>query len=513
MSHDDLSASQPTGAITRRRVIGWTLGAGALVAIGVIGRAAWHLVGRMARERRLPGQGGPALTSVLNDQSGLEETHLQAVVAATAATVPEALATDADAISIGGSRHSMGGQTLLADSLHIARRLPDEAKAELAYREASSTYVADAGAIWRQVIDALAPRQRTVAVMQSNNDFTIGGSISVNAHGWQTLRGPVCSSVTSLTIVLADGTPMTCSRQENAELFALVCGGFGLFGVITSAELTYVPDRAYALTSKTFDSETYTENWRALVQDNPHAAMSYGRLRIANKGFLQQAVINVFNDQDVPAPPTAEALASVPSSVAIHDELVRAVFRGSEDSEYGKRLRWDLEVLTGGEANGMTNRSTILNTSSQSFANRDPQRVDLLHESFLPRHELGGFIADLQRILPKHQVDLLNITIRDVTADATAFLNYAKEDVFALVFLFNLARDKAQDERLGACVREIIDATLDRKGSFYLPYRPYATRAQLERAYPNLSAFALAKTTWDPKKVFRSRFAEHYGLI
>jgi FAD/FMN-containing dehydrogenase len=519
-------------AITRRRAVAWSLGAGALAALGVVGRAAWHLLGRASRERSLPrdaADGSDVDATLLDDKSGLEETRVATFAPATALSAATLLAETAGtsgpslSVSIGGARHSMGGQTLHADSLHLARALPATAKAEVAYRDDRSSYVVDAGSTWRQVLDTLAERQRSVAVMQSNNDFTIGGSISVNAHGWQSMSGPVGSSVTSLEIALADGTRLPCSRTENAELFSLACGGFGLFGVITSAELAYVPDRAYALTTKTFDATQYLETWQALVRDNPRAAMSYGRLRISRKRFLEDAVLNVFDDQDAPltavagsavspslAPPVSAAAAG---SAALHEELVRAVFRGSEASEYGKRLRWDLEVLTGGEAVGMTNRSTILNTSSQSFANRDPARVDLLHESFVPRAALAGLVADLRRILPKHDVDLLNITIRDVTADRTARLNYAKEDVFALVFLFNLARDREADARLGDCVREVIDATLDRNGSFYLPYRPYATRAQVERAYPELQAFVAAKHRWDPKGRFRSRFAEHYRLV
>ena len=35
----------------------------------------------------------------------------------------------------------------------------------------------------------------------------------------------------------------TCSRAENAELFALAIGGYGLFGIVTSVTLRLVPRR------------------------------------------------------------------------------------------------------------------------------------------------------------------------------------------------------------------------------------------------------------------------------
>src|SRR2546430_15743253 len=36
-------------------------------------------------------------------------------------------------------------------------------------------------------------------------------------------------------------SPRTCSRAENAELFRLAIGGYGLFGVVTSVRLRLAP--------------------------------------------------------------------------------------------------------------------------------------------------------------------------------------------------------------------------------------------------------------------------------
>jgi FAD/FMN-containing dehydrogenase len=48
-----------------------------------------------------------------------------------------------------------------------------------------------AGARWRDVIRALNPMGFSPAVTQSNHDFSVGGTLSVNAHGWR------CRSVRS----------------------------------------------------------------------------------------------------------------------------------------------------------------------------------------------------------------------------------------------------------------------------------------------------------------------------
>ena len=45
----------------------------------------------------------------------------------------------------------------------------------------------------------------------------------------------------SLTLIGADGERRTCSRSENAELFRLVCGGYGLFGFVDTVTLRLSP--------------------------------------------------------------------------------------------------------------------------------------------------------------------------------------------------------------------------------------------------------------------------------
>ena len=76
--------------------------------------------------------------------------------------------------------------------------------------------------------------------MQSDNSFTVGGSLSVNCHGWQYSRPPIASTVESFRLMKADGDIVRCSRTENQELFSLVLGGYGLCGIILEADIRVV---------------------------------------------------------------------------------------------------------------------------------------------------------------------------------------------------------------------------------------------------------------------------------
>ena len=67
--------------------------------------------------------------------------------------------------------------------------------------------------------------------------MTLGGALAANVHGRGLALRPIIGDVVSFTLMDADGNLRTCSRTENSELFRLVIGGYGLFGVVTRVRL------------------------------------------------------------------------------------------------------------------------------------------------------------------------------------------------------------------------------------------------------------------------------------
>ena len=79
--------------------------------------------------------------------------------------------------------------------------------------------------------------------MQSTDIFTVGGSIAVNAHGMDHRAGSVARTIRAMRVMLPDGTIQTASPTENTELFHLVIGGYGLFGIVLNATLEITHQR------------------------------------------------------------------------------------------------------------------------------------------------------------------------------------------------------------------------------------------------------------------------------
>ncbi|MBM3997710.1 MAG: FAD-binding oxidoreductase [Planctomycetes bacterium] len=409
--------------------------------------------------------------------------------------------TDRLKVSIAGAKHSMGGHTISPDGV-VIDMLPFKYMELDARRKVLHV---GAGARWSQIVPFLDAEGLSVSIMQSNNDFTVGGSLSVNCHGWQCRRPPIADSVISFRLMKADGVIVTCSREENRELFSLALGGYGLFGIILDAELRVVPNERYRPEAFVIPSRQYAERFRFSVNDD--VGMAYGRLCVVpGDPFLKEAILTVFRKSPCAQkeiPPLKE-----PQLVG----LKREVFRAQIGSVAGKELRWKAEKKLG--ETGKTkfvSRNQLFNESAEIYQEQNADRTDILHEYFVPQDRLEEFLMKVRAIVPKHPVDLLNVTVRDVRSDGGTFFRYADREMFALVMLFNQPRTQAADLAMQVFTRAMIDAALDCGGRYYLPYRLHASEEQFRRAYPRGEEFFAKKREFDPDGLFINQFYLKYA--
>jgi FAD/FMN-containing dehydrogenase len=66
---------------------------------------------------------------------------------------------------------------------------------------------------------------------------------------------------------------------ENSELFSLVIGGYGLFGVVLSADIQLAEDDVYKKSCKTLDDRAYPAYFEANVANQREVGLHYARLR------------------------------------------------------------------------------------------------------------------------------------------------------------------------------------------------------------------------------------------
>jgi FAD/FMN-containing dehydrogenase len=410
-------------------------------------------------------------------------------------------------VSLAGSRHSMGGHTLYPGGISIDMSRWNRMQVD----PTGEVLTVQSGAKWHDVLAYLDKLQRSVAIMQSNDSFSVGGSLSVNCHGWQYGKPPIASSVLSIRVMLADGSVLRCSRNENPELFSLVLGGYGLFGIILDAELMTVPNEKYRLEQHVVSTEDAFETFDATLLQDPDLQMVYARMNVSNERFLDELILNGF----VSEPGIPQQLDTIDDEGRFEQILrgaKRAVFRGSGGSEYGKRLRWAAETRAAPALLGtMYTRNQLLDEGVETLENRSAVTTDILHEYFVPREEAGVFLDSVRRIVRDHEGELLNVTIRQINVDEDTFLRYADQPMIAFVMLFLQERTEAGEASMASMTTRLIEASLGSNGRYYLPYRLHATPEQFRRAYPNHQAFFDLKRFYDPDELFQNAFYVKYG--
>ncbi|MCS4301257.1 FAD-binding oxidoreductase [Chryseobacterium sp. BIGb0232] len=403
-------------------------------------------------------------------------------------------------ISIAGAQHSMGGHTIYPDGILI-NMLPYK---HMELDKKNNILTVGSGALWEDAIKYLDKNDKSIAVMQAFSSFSVGGSISVNGHGWQKNLPPISSSVVSFSLMNQDGKIINCSREENPELFGLVIGGYGLFGIILDVKLKVVDNIALQYKYIRLSADQYPYYYKKFVSENPNVNLVFGRLKISDKHFLEDATINYFekvNEKPLP----------LPLQNAKNEETKRLVFRSTVNSEYGKRLRWDLETgMNTMTKNAVYSRNELLNDHVSLIENKNPNSTDLLQEYFIPEKNFNQFIKDMKPVLKTSELDLLNITIRAVNKDDDSFMNYARENVFGFVFLFNQKKTVEQEDAMKILNNKLVDIALKNNGTFYLPYRLHIDKEKMRRVYPQTEAFFQLKRKYDPSELFDNKFYQHY---
>ena len=379
--------------MTRRAAL---LAGGAAIGVGATR-------GLVARSPVLDGAGVIAPgggESHLNDASLLSETpihrHLvmeeapgEALVARLRAELAEAREAGRP-VNIGAARHSMGGQAIPRAGHAVTFR-----NGFLEPDTAAGIYRVHAGARWSEVIAALDPIGFSPKVMQSNHDFGVAATFSVNAHGWPAPLGPMGSSVRAVTMVMADGELVRASRGDNADLFRAAMGGYGLIGLITELDVEMVPNRRLDPTFEEVAGAEFGPAFGAAMEDGA-VNMAYGRLNVDRARFFEDALMITYRaaDDQSDLPPAATS--------GFISRASRHIFRAQLGNERLKRWRWWTETDLGPRvAGGAATRNSLLNEPVVTLDDRDPARTDILHEYFVPPEAFAGVPGRLPRGDPR----------------------------------------------------------------------------------------------------------------
>lgn len=403
-------------------------------------------------------------------------------------------------ISIGGARHSMGGQIATAGALYIDMRRFDKA---LDFSPAKKTITVQAGARWRQVLEMIDRADLSISIMQSYANFTVGGSLSTNVHGRYVRRGPLITSVKSVKVVLADGSVNEATPFQHADIFNGVIGGYGGLGVITEATLELTDNLRLKREDRLTPIAEYGDYFRQHIQADPAAVFHNGD--IYPDAYTTVHAITYRKTTD----PLTTRDRLIPLNQS--HRLDRLAYWMVSEWPLGKMFRQRVldPVLYRGVSVTSRNYQSSYDAAELEPASRATATY-ALEEYFVPVARFNDFVPRMRDILRRNHVNVVNISIRHVLADPGSILAWARSEVFGFVIYYKQGTDRPAQAAVGKWSRELIDATIEAGGSYYLPYQLHATEEQFLRAYPRAREFFALKARLDPTNKFRNELWNKY---
>lgn len=418
-------------------------------------------------------------------------------------------------ISVSGGRHSMGGQQFGAGTLHVDCRGLDEL---LEFDAERGLIRMGAGAAWPAVIEAVRGQQGPVAwgIRQKQtgaDDLTLAGSVSSNVHGRGLAFAPFVEDVEAFTLVHPDGRISECSRQSQPELFGLVCGGYGMFGLIADVTLRLAPRQKLIRVVDTCDVDDALHAVRRRTAEG----CIYGDFQYAidagGDEFLRRGVFACYKPAR-PTDPDPDATADLPRERWL--ELLRlahenprkafALYSGHYLQTHGRTYWSDTMQL----ATYLPGYAEFLSGGRGGNASAaDPTNTLMITELFVPPDALPTFMTEARRVLLDTGVQDIYGTIRAVAADTETFLPWATGQRACIIF--NLLVEHTADgvARARGAARGLIGVAAGLGGSFYLTYHRWATRDQLLRCHPRLPGWLAMKRRYDPDGLLTSDWYEH----
>ncbi|MFN2387281.1 MAG: FAD-binding oxidoreductase [Thermoanaerobaculia bacterium] len=458
----------------------------------------------------------PRGAAVVNDvHSQLNATRVERVIPVDSVAAVRRAIRDARrrgrSVAISGGRHAMGGQQFAEDALLLDVR---PMRRILGLDAETGIVDVESGIEWPALVSGLISRQDGrarpwgIAQKQTGADrLTLGGALAANAHGRGLTMKPFIRNVESFVLVDGAGQVRRCSRTENAELFRLAIGGYGLFGVVTSLRLRLVPRRKLERIVEVTSVRRLAEAFAQRIQEG----FLYGDMQFAiderSEDFLRRGVLACYRPVGIetPIPAGQRELSEGEWGTLIrmaHSDKTRAF------DAYVRHYLATSGQIYWSDAHQL---STYLDDYHRSLdPPGGPRATEMITEVYVPRSDLSDFMEDARQSFRAHGTPVVYGTIRLIERDDESFLAWARRAYACVIFNLHLEHSPAGLERGTEAFRRLIDLAIDRGGSYFLTYHRWATRRQVEACYPQMPAFLAAKRRYDPQERFQSDWYRHY---
>ncbi|MGE0269437.1 MAG: FAD-binding protein [Candidatus Omnitrophota bacterium] len=416
-------------------------------------------------------------------------------------------------VSISGGKHAMGGQQFGEGTVHISM---SEMTDVLAFDRDKGIVTVEAGITWPVLVDYLLKEQEGqwpqwgIKQKQTGADYlSVGGALSANAHSRGISFRPIIEDIAAFTLVDADGMLRTVSREENPELFSLVIGGYGLFGVIAAVDLELVPRQKLERRVEVIPIAELPARAKQRIEEGAvYGDFQYKTDELADD-FMRTGVLATYHPvpDDTPMPEDQKQI-----SPETWKDLVRLAHtdKGKAFDLYSRHyLTTDGQIYWAD-----THQLSYYFADYHDFVNQAmpdrPAGSLMITEVYVPRDDITEFIERVRADALADHFDIVYGTLRMIEKDEESFLAWARDDYACVIFNLRVDHTPQGLKKAEHDFQKIIDRALELGGSYFLTYHRWARRDQVLAAYPQFPEFLKLKLKYDPEERFQSEWYRHY---
>lgn len=412
------------------------------------------------------------------------------------------------AISIAGGRHAMGGQQFGRDTIHLDMK---PFKRVISFDKEKGQVTAEAGIEWPELIDYLQRDQMgqakawAIREKQTGVDHvSLGGSLASNIHGRGLRHPPFVGDIESFVLLDAAGKLHTCSRRENAELFSLAIGGYGIFGVVVQVTLRLVARSKIQRVVEVIPVKDLL-GWldKRLAQGFEFGDCQYATDLDSESG-THPGVFACYKPVDAATPiPQDQKQLSGKDWAELY-----TLARTDKKKAFERYSKYYL--TTSGQVYWSDTHQLAGDFDGYRQAVDNDKGTEMITEVYVPRDKLVPFLTKARQDFLDHQVDMTYGTIRFIAKDTESFLAWAREPLVCIVCNLHVVHTDKGKEKAANDFRRIIDRAIEHGGRYFLTYHRWATRPQVEKCYPQFVDFLRLKRKYDPHERFQSDWYRHY---
>lgn len=442
-----------------------------------------------------------ATTIIVNDITQLNPIVVKKIIIPKSAyDVSQLIKTHNGPISIGGGRFSQGGQIATDNTLFIDMRNMNHI---LHLDTEKHLITVEAGITWREIQEVIDKYNLSLKIMQSFSNFTVGGSLSVNAHGRYVNEGAIIRSVDSIKIILANGEIVKASRNKNREIFFSAIGGYGGIGVIVEATLCLSDNTPLDRVSKIMKVSYYKDYFLNNIRSSRNAVFHNADLYPPDFQYL-----NAITWVKTNKPVTVDARLAPQKRPSAYQQFLLNWISDNTSGKYFRQNIYDRYINLGSTVEWRNYEASYDVNSIEPTSRKKSTYV--LQEYFIPIDNFDSFSKKMITIIKNNNVNVLNISIRHALLDQEAYLSWARTEVFSFVIYYKQGVTTSDETKVKKWSSKLINAALEEGGTYYLPYQIIASNFQFLKAYPKAKEFFKLKNKVDPKYKFRNKLFDKY---